>query len=238
MTPNESHPIHEQLKEIFRQALHTSSPKERKRLRRKGLHLMMQAPKECFWRGYAPLFDNDLLYLEASDKAWEYIERKINGRIRGKATAQEKAYDPDKGDASPLTLWNRRCKGIYKDLRQKQKESIHPHPKDPRTGEALDINTVEAEPESVPLLERVREELETDPTGVLKTTWVRKTPPPPITAQQVLLKLYDLASCGEKWTLSKLAKAFDLPAGSMNSTWKRKLKPLLEEMGDRLRRQL
>ncbi|MEB3828595.1 hypothetical protein [Phormidium sp. CCY1219] len=235
MTEDLNHPIHEELKGIFREALRAKSAKARKRLRKQGLRRMMQAPPGCFWRGEAPQWDNDLLYLEASHRAWDYIERKINGEIRGKGTAAEKAYDPDKGGASPITLWNKYCKGEYRRFRQEHQASIHSHPRDARTGERLNLDEVAVPDGDIPRLELVREEFETDPTGELRRTYVRKSPPPPITAQAVLLKIYDCASCGEKWTLKTVAAAFDMPPGAMNSAWSRTLNPLLKRMGDRLR---
>ncbi|KPQ39712.1 MAG: Neugrin [Phormidium sp. OSCR] len=218
--------IHEQLKDIFRRALQAESPEECKRLRREGLNMMMNAPKECFWRGYAPHYEEDLLYVDASLDAWDYIERKIYGDIRGSGTAEEKAYDPDKGDASPLTLWNINCKGAYEDNRQERRDLIQ----ETRL-EAGEMAQADDEPSR---LEKVRQEFELDPTGALKTNFVRQTPPPPITVQSVLLRIYDYASCGEKWTLKRLAEEFNVSPGVMNGAWSRTIRPLLAQMGDRL----
>lgn len=188
--------------------------------------MMMNAPKECFWRGYPPHYEDDLLYVEASIDAWDYIKRKIHGDIRGSGTAEEKAYDPDKGDASPLTLWNINCKGAYEDKRQERKDLIQ----ETRL-EAGEMAQADDEPSR---LEKVRQEFELDPTGVLTTNFVRQTPPPPITVQSVLLCIYDYASCGEKWTLKQLAEEFNVPPGVMNGAWSRTIRPLLAEMGERL----
>lgn len=225
--------IHEQLKDIFRRALQAESPQDCQRLRRKGLNIMMNAPKVCFWRGYAPHYENDLLYVEASIDAWNYFERKIYGDIRGSGTAEEKAYDPDKGDASPLTLWNIRCKGAYEDKRQERKDLIQETPRD-RLGRRLDAGEMAQADDEPSRLEKVRQEFELDPTGALKTNFVRQTPPPPITVQSVLLRIYDYASCGEKWTLKQLAKEFNVSPGVMNGAWSKTIRPLLDQMGDRL----
>ena len=64
---------------------------------------------------------------------------------------------------------------------------------------------------------------------------VRQTPPPPITAQEALLVIYDRVTCGEKWTNAILAEHFGIPEGVMNSAWTRTLKPICRRMGDRIK---
>ena len=232
----EKHPIHEELKEIFRQALRASG-KKRDRLRREGIRKMVAAPKHCFWpvcQGLSLESLDQERYIKASDIAWDYIERKIYGNIRGNATAEEKAYDPDKGNASPLKLWNISCQKEYKNLHKKPQHITPENPIDSRTGEPLNIEDV-AQPEDEPSwLQLILQEIETDPTGDLKKSFVRQTPPPPITAQAALFVIYDRTSRGEKWTNKILAEHFNISPGVMNSAWTRTLKPLLQKMGDRL----
>jgi hypothetical protein len=194
----DQHPIHEELKEIFRQALRASG-KKRRRLQREGINKMMTAPEHCFW----PLSEkisqkslNQERYIKASDIAWDYIERKIYGDVQGKGTAEEKAYDPDKGNGSPITLWNFRCKREYNNLPQNPKHITPANPIDSRTGEPLNVDDVSVDDlanptNETPRLELVRQEIETDPTGKLSNSFVRQKPPPPITAQAALLVIYD-----------------------------------------------
>jgi hypothetical protein len=229
----EKSPIHDELKEIFRRALQEESPEERKELQRRGMARMLEAPKKCFWphqRQLHDLLSNDLLYIEAANIAWDYIERKIYGNVRG-----GEAYDPDKGGGSPITLWNKRCKGEYLNRRKKQHDLIDTTvtTADPNT--PYGIEDIEQPSLDIHPLELIRQEIENDPTGELRSSSVRKTPPPPITAQEVLLVIYDRTACGEKWTNAILAEHFKIPAGVMNSAWSRTLKPLLKKMGDRIR---
>lgn len=233
------HPIHEELKEIFRQAKRAESPQERKRLRREGLRRMMAAPAQCFWAGYPPQYRDDLRYLEAANYAWDYIERKIHGKIRGRGTAEEKAYDPDKG-ASPITLWNQSCKGRYEDIRTQQNEWINPNPIDPRTGELLNIDDL-PQPEledNLSASERiyqVRQIVEADAEGKYKNHHVRKTPPPPITIQAAMLAICDITLRGEKWTLKKLAQQFGIPEGTINGKPKKTIGKFFREIGEIIR---
>ncbi|WP_139240639.1 hypothetical protein [Geitlerinema sp. PCC 9228] len=229
MTQDSPHPIHEELKEIFRQALRAESEKERASLIRKGIGKMRAAPDRLFW--CPPNLEDELLYFQAVDDAWDYIERKIHGDIRGKGTTEEKKYDPDKGDASPITLWNRRCEKVYRGLQQDQPQFVSI---DARTGEAFNIEEVPQPASNQPsvseLLERVRQVLEEDAEGKYKNSYVRKTPPPPITAQQVFLEIYRRCVAGEQWTIQLLAEHFEVKEGTMNSAWSRKLRPLLQEV--------
>lgn len=231
---------HEELKEIFRQALRASG-KKRDRLRREGINKMMTAPEHCFWpfsEKKSQKFCDEERYIKASDIAWDYIERKIYGDVRGQGTAAEKAYDPDKGDRSPIEVWNFKCKKEYENLHQNPKHITPPNPIDPRTGEPLNVSDVAQPTDEIPLLELVRQEIETDPTGELNNSFVRQKPPPPITAQAALLEIYDRVSRGEKWTNKILAEHFNVPPGVMNSAWSRTLKPLLREIGDRLKNEI
>jgi hypothetical protein len=234
----ENHSIHKELKEIFRQAKREKSAKERLRLLREGIRKMAEAPDKCFWPGVAPQYRDDLLYIEASAYAWDYIERKIYGKVRGKGTAEEKAYDPDKGDGSPIALWNISCKGKYEELRAQQQDLIHPHPKGKDPDQPFNIDDLSGQEDDISVLELIREEFETDPTGELSNSFVRQNPPPPITAQAVLLKIYDLTSRGEKWTNKILAEHFKIKTGTMNSAWSLTLLPLLREIGDRLKNEM
>ncbi|QYX30520.1 hypothetical protein [Sphaerospermopsis torques-reginae] len=227
----EKSPIHDELKEIFRRALQEESPEERKELQRRGMARMLEAPKKCFWphqRQLHDLLSNDLLYIEAANVAWDYIERKIYGNVR-----RGEAYDPDKGGGSPITLWNKRCKGEYLNRRKKQHDLIETTFTTPNSDTPYGI--IEQQPLDVPLLELVRQEIENDPTGELRSAFIRQTPPPPITAQEALLVIYDRTACGEKWTNAILAEHFNIAEGTVLSAWGRTLKPLLKKIGDRIR---
>ena len=218
--------IHEELKEIFRQALQAKSPKEQRELRQKGMdkmHTAWVSQKNLFWQGYEPRYRNDPLYIEAADIAWDYIERKIYGKVRG-----GKAYDPD-GGGSPIILWNIRCKGEHDDKLEKQKLKVE------YKDELIDTKDKESD---TPLLELIRQEIENDPTGELRGAFVRQTPPPPITAQEVLLVIYDRTACGEKWNYAIVAKHFNIPEGTFRAAWRRTLKPLLKKMGDRIQERI
>ncbi len=232
----EQHPIHEELKEIFRQAKRATSEKERKRLIRQGMNRMMTAPPQCFWPGMPPQYRDDLIYIEAAAVAWDYIERKIYGNIRGKGTAEEKAYDPDKDNAaSPITLWNIRCEGEYKDRLERERRLIDPNPKSKNPDEDFNIDDVpQPQPElsSAELIEENRQIIAQDAEGKYRNTFVRQNPPPPITAQEVMLEICDRVSRGEDWTLKILAEHFNVPRGTMNAAWARDLKPLLRGIGN------
>lgn len=227
---------HEELKEIFRQAKRAKSEKERKRLIRQGINRMMTAPQSCFWPGMSPQYRDHSLYIEAAEVAWDYIERKIYGNVRGQGTAEEKAYDPDHDKAaSPITLWNMRCEGEYKDRLEKERELIAPPPTGNGPDEGSDIYRVpepgrEKSPEE--LIQEVREIIQQDAEGIYRNTFVRQNPPPPITTQEVLLEICDRASRGEKWTLKILADHFGTPRGTMNAAWAHTLSPLLREISD------
>ena len=226
-------PVHEELKEIFRQALRAKSAKERKRLQRQGFLKMWEAPRECFWLGEPPHYDEDLLYIEAANKALDYIERKIHGNIRGQGTAEEKMYDPDKGDGSPITLWNIRCKGEYKDLQKQQPSFVRI---DARTGEAFNIEEVPQEAsESEDIVEKVRQIIAEDAEGKYKNSYVRQTPPPPITIQDTMLEICHMTAAGEKWTLAKVAQRFDIPPGVMNGNPRQMIKSFFREIGEMIR---
>lgn len=232
------HCPHEELKEIFRQALRAKSEKERKRLRQEGLRKMAAAPEKCFWLGMPPKYRHDPLYIEAAQNAWVDITCKIYGTSK-----RADIYDPDKGDASPITLWNNRCEWAYLDLlrnQQKEQKLINPNPIDSRTGEPLNIDDVAddvaaSEDDKTSWLYQVREIIQQDAEGIYRNSFVRKKPPPPITAQAALLEICDRTSRGEKWTLKILAEHFNVPPGVMNSAWSRTLLPLLREIGDRLK---
>lgn len=232
---------HEELKEIFRQALRAKSKTKRKRLRNEGLRKMVAAPEKCFWGGRPPQYRQDLLYIEAANKAWDYIERKIHGNIRGKGTAEEKAYDPDQGDASPITLWNIRCENEYNDLHQQQQPFIRTNPIDPRTGEPLNIDSVpqpDAEEDTIPadeLIAQARQMIEADAAGKYQNHYVRQDPPPPITIQAAMLFICDITARGTKWTLAKVARHFNIPPGVMNGRPRQLIKDFFREIGDRLR---
>lgn len=214
--------IHEELKRLARQLQQASSLKQRPYLR-KMMTLMLSAPPGCFWPGEPPYYRNDPWYVEAADIAWDYIERKFIGDIRG-----GQAYDPDKGNASPITLWNMRCKGAYKDICQRESQRVRGFGDSP----TLNDNLLPQPEAQTPDLQKVCEILETDPTGELSQTWVCRTATAEVTVQEVLLEIYDRASRGEKWTNALLAEHFQIPAGTMNSAWSRKLKPALQKIGD------
>ncbi len=221
--------IHEELKEIFRQALQAKSPQEQRKLRQKGMEKMYTAPKKYFYPGYPPRYRNDPLYIEAADIAWDYIVRKIYGKVRG-----GKAYDPDDGGRSPIILWNRRCKGEHIDRLEKQRlidTSVTTADPDTPYG----IEDIQQPVSDIPRLELVRQEIENDPTGELRGAFVRQTPPPPITAQEALLVIYDRTACGEKWTSAIVAKHFNIAESTFSTAWRRTLEPLLRKMGDRIR---
>jgi hypothetical protein len=229
---------HEELKEIFRQALRAKSKKERLRLQRKGMDMIAKASEKCFWPGMPPKYRHDPLYIEAAQTAWEYITRKIYGKLE-----RGDIYDPDKGNASPISLWNQRCEGAYLDLlrnQQKEQKLINPNPIDSRTGEPLNMDDVAddvaaSEDDKTSWLYQVREIIQQDAEGIYRNSFVRKKPPPPITAQAALLEICDRTSRGEKWEYDNLAQHFSIPKGTMRSAWSRTLLPLLREIGDRLR---
>lgn len=230
----EKHPIHEELKEIFRQALREPNPKKRRQLRLEGIRRTLAAPSELFWKPKPESEMNQLLYEEACFQAWDYLERKVHGEIRGKKRAEEKAYDPDKGDGSPITLWNKTCEKKYKGLLKIQPQR-HVTPIDYKTGKPKDMDdfAVPAKRQSMDeLLVKIKTVIEEDCEEVYQTTCVRKNPPPPITAQMVFLEIVKQTINGETWTCKSLAMTFKLPEGVMNSAWSRKLKPLLAKMQD------
>lgn len=240
------HIIHEELKSILRQAKQASSEKGGDSLFRKALRKMHEAPDHLFWQPQRQSdfdlkrhgYNTDEAYREAADIAWDYIERKFYGDIRSRGTPEEQAYDPDReGAASPITLWNRRCQGAYTDLIQKEVKGINPNPIDRRTGDPLDMEglaQLNTKSHYVEKLELLLQELTNDPTGVLQNTFVRQNPPPPITVQEILLKIYDYISCGEKWNWGVIAKDFDLNNQTLHSAKRKKIKPLLQEMSNRL----
>ncbi|CDM93729.1 protein of unknown function [Limnospira indica PCC 8005] len=47
--------------------------KERKRLRREAMRMMIAAPEHCFWKGEPPQYRDDLIYIEATAAAWDWI---------------------------------------------------------------------------------------------------------------------------------------------------------------------
>lgn len=218
---------HEELKDILRRALKAKSAKERKRLQREGMLMMKAAPEECFWKGKPPQYREDLIYIEAVAETWDYFERKIYGQVRG-----GEAYDPEKG--SPFKLWNKTCKKRYMGRLTRERQLINPTPKSKNPDEPFNIDDLPRDAENIPRLELIRREFEIDPTGELKSSFVRQNPPPPITAQDAFLVIYDLVSRGEKWTNKILAEHFNIPPGAMNSAWSRTLNPLLKKIGDRI----
>lgn len=232
---------YEELREIFRQALRAKSKKERLRLQRKGMDMMAKAPEKCFWPGMPPKYRHDPLYAEAAQTAWEYITRKIYGKLE-----RGDIYDPDKGDASPISLWNQRCEGAYLDLlrnQQKEQKLINPNPIDSRTGEPLNIDDVAddvaaSEDDKTSWLYQVREIIQQDAEGQYSNNFVRKKPPPPITAQAALLEIFDRVSRGEKWEYDNLAQHFNIPKGTMRSAMTRTVLPLLRKIGDRLKNEM
>lgn len=230
----EKHPIHEELKEIFRQALREPNPKKRRQLRLEGIRRTLAAPSELFWKPKPESEMNQLLYEEACFQAWDYLERKVHGEIRGKKRAEEKAYDPDKGDGSPVTLWNKTCEKKYKGLLKIQPQR-HVTPIDYKTGKPKDMDDFAApsKRQSIDeLLVKIQTIIEDDSEGVYQKTYVRKNPPPPITCQAVLLAIVNHAINGEKWTLDSLAMEFNTPKGTMRGAFENKLKSLLSKMQD------
>lgn len=160
--------------------------------------------------------------------------RKIRGDVRG-----GEAYDPDRENAaSPITLWHKRCQGEYKDRLKKRHKLIDDNPKTPDPEEPFNIDDAPSPAVDIPRLERIRREIENDPTGELKGSFVRQNPPPPITVQDALLVIYDRVSRGEKYTLKLVAKHFKIPPGVVNSAWSRTISPLLQKMGDRISKNL
>ena len=236
------HCPHEELKEIFRQALRAKSEKERKRLRQEGLRKMAAAPEKCFWLGMPPKYRHDPLYIEAAQNAWVDITCKIYGTSK-----RADIYDPDKGDASPITIWSQRCEGAYLDLcKGKQKEQTWIKPIDSGTEDSPTIDDIPALEDEQPLFKLIRQErldlipkireiIQQDAEGKYSNKFVRKKPPPPITAQAALLEIFDRTSRGEKWEYDNLAQHFNIPKGTMRSAMTLKVLPLLREIGDRLR---
>ena len=243
----DKHPIHEELKGDFRQAFRAKSKKECLRLRQQGLTKMAKAPKNLFWSGVEPLYRHDPLYIEACSKAWEYITKKIYGKLK-----RGEIYDPDTGNASPITLWNKRCKGEYFDLcekKQTEQKWIERNPIDSRTGDPLNIDDLADPDAKTPLLKlqeqekidpiaKIREIIQQDAEEIYSKTFVRKKPPPAITARAVLLEIVDTTSRGEKWTYDNLAQHFNMPAGTIRSAMKRKLSPMLIKIGESLRNEI
>ncbi|MDT9189399.1 MAG: hypothetical protein P5681_16430 [Limnospira sp. PMC 894.15] len=208
--------------------------KERKRLRREAMRMMIAAPEHCFWKGEPPQYRDDLIYIEATAAAWDYIDRKIHGNVRG-----GEVYDPDIDNAaSPFTLWNIRCKWAYQDILKKRRQLIDDHPPTPDPETPYNIENEPQPSVDIPRLQRIRREIENDPTGELRSSFVRQTPPPPITVQDALLFIYDCVSRGEKYTLKLVAEHFKIPPGVVNSAWSRTISPLLKKMGDRLSQEL
>ena len=230
----EKHPIHEELKEIFRQALRETDPTKRKQLRLEGIRRTLAAPSDLFWKPKPESEMNQFLYEEAWLGAWDYFERKVHGEIRGKKRTEEKAYDPDKGDGSPITLWNKACKkkynGFLKTPPQRQVTPI-----DYRTGEPKDMDDFAAptKRQSIDeLMLKIQALIEEDCEESFQKTCIRKTPPPPITCHAVLLAIVKHTINGEKWTKSSLAIEFGIPEQTMYSGFKNKLKPLVLKMLD------
>ena len=113
---------HERLKVLARQFSQTTSLQKRKRYHRLILNIMAEAPNRLYWKPTKG--EDDLLYPQAINTAWDYISRKLTGAVRG-----GQAYDPDAGNGSLITLWNIRCKGEYVTLKKREKtpDDQRPH---------------------------------------------------------------------------------------------------------------
>lgn len=218
---------HERLKSLARQLCQTTCSQQRKRYRRQLLRLMEAAPRHLYW--IPPQGQQDLLYLQASETAWDYIQRKLRGAVRG-----GHAYDPDAGNGSLITLWNIRCKGEYLKLKKQQSRWQTSNFSYSRNGERFNrLENQPAPPNPEPsLIQRIRRAIFKDVNGKFRSAWVHKASG--LTAQMVCLHIVDSVLQGENWTLSSLAAHFQISPGSMNSAWTRTLKPLLQELGQEL----
>ncbi|USR91520.1 hypothetical protein NEA10_01960 [Phormidium yuhuli AB48] len=215
---------HERLKVLARQFSQTTSLQKRKRYHRLILNIMAEAPNRLYWKPTKG--EDDLLYPQAINTAWDYISRKLTGAVRG-----GQAYDPDAGNGSLITLWNIRCKGEYVTLKKREKLRMTSDLIDPSTGEPLNLlENLAAPPNPEPsLIEQIRQAIVEDVNSKFRSAWVHKASG--LTAQMVCLHIVDYVLRGENWTLSSLAAHFQISPGSMNSAWTRTLKPLLQELG-------
>lgn len=217
-------PIHQELKELFQQAvaLPKSSPRRRKLIDR--LIVRMQQSNKLWTDKQNPHHE------DAESETWLYLIRKLNGET-------DKDYDPEKG--SLITLWNRVYKWKLDELvnarknKQTQWEAsqrVHPR-RDSETGQWQDPIASIAEPETVPSdLEVAQALIEADSTGRLSTTSIRRDRQD-VTVQTIALEIVRRLRRGETWTLLQLSEHFQVPEGTMNSFWSQKCKPLLRELG-------
>ncbi|MCC5899426.1 MAG: hypothetical protein EA395_02620 [Phormidium sp. GEM2.Bin31] len=214
---------HEKLKVLARQLSKITSTLEHESYLCFILRVMVEAPSRLYWKPVKG--QQDSLYLQASETAWDYIERKLRGKVLG-----GKAYDPDAGNGSLITLWNIRCKGEYLTLKKQEKLRMTSNLIDTSTGEPLNLlENLAAPPNSdLPMIEQIRQAIVEDVNGKFQGAWVHKASR--LTAQTVCLHIVDSVLRGENWTLASLAAHFQISQGSMNSAWTRTLKPLLGEL--------
>jgi hypothetical protein len=174
--------------------------------------IRLVAPK--LWR------ENTPYYQDALQQTWIYFCQNICEGRTGKA------YDSDRGT---IVTWlnfylKKRLQDLSEDARQREKKIISPKRDD--YNEGLDpLETIPSEPDVPPLLEQVKQWVETDPNGELSGIHIANRPD--ITAQILILRRLPPET---SW--KDLATEFNLSVSTLSSFYQRQCLPRLRKFGE------
>lgn len=154
-------------------------------------------------------------YEDALQQTWLYLCLNLC-----EAVTAQKPYNPER---SQITTWlNAYLRQRVRDVRIERYEE-----KNSRMygSDRLDpISIIEASPDIPPLLEQVKEWVETDPTGELRQLHIRGRKD--ITAQALILRRLPPET---KW--QDLAEEWGIPIATLNMFYQRQCKPRLRAFG-------
>ena len=174
--------------------------------------IRLVAPK--LWR------DNTPFYHDALQQTWVYFCQNICEAKTGKA------YDPSRGTI--VTWLNFYLKKRLQDLLEEhgRRQSLIVSHKLDDSSETLDpLENIPAEPDVPPLLEAVKQWVETDPNGELSSIHI--TNRPDITAQVLILRRLPPET---SW--KDLAAEFNLSVSTLSSFYQRQCLPRLRKFGE------
>ena len=184
--------------------------------RQKGLTALIRAVRPKLW------YENTPYYEDALQQTWVYCCRNLCSCTTGKQ------YDPTQ--ASVVTWLNaylkRRLQDGFTAAQQQKKLMVSEFSRsgDDGSGDRSLIDTLESAPDIPPMLERVKQWVETDPSGELHQAHIENHPN--VTCQVLLLRRLPPET---SW--KDLASEFGVSVGSLSSFYTRQCLPRLRHFG-------
>lgn len=174
--------------------------------------IRLVAPK--LWR------ENTPFYQDALQQTWVYFCHNICEGTTGRA------YDPDRGR---IETWlnfylKKRLQDLIKEESDRKGKYVSPKPDN--STESLDpLENLPSEPDVPPLLEEVKQWVEADPSGELRSIHI--TNRPDVTAQMLILRRLPPET---SW--KDLAADYKLSISTLSSFYQRQCLPRLRKFGE------